>query len=323
MPRNSEDVLNQNLLKAIKQNFPKEVNLVSELMDTLSISREAVYRRLRGDMPFTLHEAAQIATKYNISLNDIANITLPENPTYELKPQRFYDLRDIDYKMLYEYRETLAFASKDTGSTQVFAANVFPQFPTNRYYLLAKYDAFRWVYQNQNISRVKPFHEIEFPEKLHELHKSIVDETMNIRDTTYIWSDRIFESVVKEIKYFSKIGLIRDEDVVKIKEELHVYIDFLERIVTRGRFDTGNKVQMYIMDLSSDAGYSYLETKNLHLSMIGTFAFNYVVSLKENALDIMKTRISSLLRISTLISESGQTARIDFFKNQRDIVETL
>lgn len=319
----SIDALNQNLLKAIRQNLPKDTSIVTELSDTLSISREAVYRRLRGDMSFTLYEAVLIADKYNISLNNVANISVTNNPTYELKPQHYYNLREIDYKMLYEYLETLHYASKDPNSKQVFAANVFPQFPTNRYYWLAKYDAFRWVYLNQDINTIKPFHEIDFPRKLHELYKSIMDESMNIKHTIYIWSTRIFESIIKEAQYFFKIGLIKEVDLKKVKEELLAYIDFLERIVTKGKFDTGNILQMYIIDLSSDAGYSYLETKDLHLSMIGAFAFNQVVSLDENALSIMKARIDSLLRVSTLISESGATVRIEFFKAQRDIVNTL
>ena len=35
-------------------------------MDTLCIGREAIYRRLRGEVPFTLEEAALISRKLGV-----------------------------------------------------------------------------------------------------------------------------------------------------------------------------------------------------------------------------------------------------------------
>lgn len=51
------DVLNNNLIEALKMKIPDGVNLANELMDVLYIGKEAVYRRLRGEVPFTLAEA--------------------------------------------------------------------------------------------------------------------------------------------------------------------------------------------------------------------------------------------------------------------------
>lgn len=52
------DQLNTGLISAMKEKLPQDTNLANLLMDILYIGKEAVYRRLRGEVPFTLAEAA-------------------------------------------------------------------------------------------------------------------------------------------------------------------------------------------------------------------------------------------------------------------------
>ena len=49
---------NANLIEAMKEKLPLKGQLADMLMDTLYIGKEAVYRRLRGEVPFTLQESA-------------------------------------------------------------------------------------------------------------------------------------------------------------------------------------------------------------------------------------------------------------------------
>lgn len=51
------DQLNTGLISAMKEKLPQGTNLANLLMDILYIGKEAVYRRLRGEVPFTLAEA--------------------------------------------------------------------------------------------------------------------------------------------------------------------------------------------------------------------------------------------------------------------------
>ena len=45
-----QEVLHDNLLKAIREKLPYEENLASVLGNLLCIGKEAIYRRLRGDV---------------------------------------------------------------------------------------------------------------------------------------------------------------------------------------------------------------------------------------------------------------------------------
>lgn len=55
--------LNTGLIEAIKEKIPANSNLANVLIDILFIGREAVYRRLRGEVPFTLTEAGNYLQK--------------------------------------------------------------------------------------------------------------------------------------------------------------------------------------------------------------------------------------------------------------------
>ena len=55
---------NTNLIEAMKEKLPLKGKLADMLMDTLYIGKEAVYRRLRGEVPFTLQEAALVSRKF-------------------------------------------------------------------------------------------------------------------------------------------------------------------------------------------------------------------------------------------------------------------
>ena len=62
---------NANLIEAMKDKLPVKGKLADMLMDTLYIGKEAVYRRLRGEVPFTFKEAALVSRKLGISLDTI------------------------------------------------------------------------------------------------------------------------------------------------------------------------------------------------------------------------------------------------------------
>ena len=44
--------LNTGLVNAVREKLPSKENLANTLMDILYIGKEAIYRRLRGEVPF-------------------------------------------------------------------------------------------------------------------------------------------------------------------------------------------------------------------------------------------------------------------------------
>ena len=158
--------------------------------------------------------------------------------------------------------------------------------------------------------------------------KNFFDEYMlemkNFNKTYYVFDNGLFRFFVDRVNYFNTIRLIEKEDVLKIKEDLHSMLDYLEKMAISGRFkETGNAVNIYISDIDITTGYTYFESKNIHLTMIKSFILSYITSYDGETFEIMKHWINALIKISTLITLTNEKQRVLFFEKQRNIVNEL
>ena len=63
-------ILNE-LISTMKERIPQDMNLANTLADILCMGKEAVYRRLRGEVSFTIDEVALLSQKLGISIDQI------------------------------------------------------------------------------------------------------------------------------------------------------------------------------------------------------------------------------------------------------------
>jgi len=315
------DILNKNLLDLIKIRLPEGTNIANVLMDILFIGKEAVYRRLRGEVPFTLQEAVLISQKLNVPLDRIASNTTSDNIFVELKNVRYYDMREIDYYMLEEYLGILDIIIDEPESEFVYCSNLFPIYPSLKSELFCKFHSFKWMYLNMDTNQIKRFEDLELCPRYFQLNTNIIDRLCKMKNTTYIWDSLSYECVLREAKYFLSIHLFAPETVRAIREEMHILIDRFEELAMKGHFENGSKVDIYISNINFDTTYSYLESEKFQISMVGVLGLNNVTSTEKKALDVIKARTLSLKKASTMISESGEMVRISFFDAQRKLVD--
>lgn len=317
------DVLNTNLIEVMKEKIPDGVNLANTLMDILYIGKEAVYRRLRGEVPFTLNEASIISKKLGVSLDQIVGISYTNNAMFDLNLLHYSDPIKTYYTILDHYLEVFEALHDDPTSELSTASNMIPQTFYLQYENLSKFRLFKWMYQNEKVNCVKYFSELTISDELKQVQKDFVKATQYIQTTNYIWDCMMFHYLVNDIKYFASIHLITDEEVTNLQAYLLQLLDDLEAIASKGKFDTGKDVHIYISNINFEATYSYVETSNLQLSLIRIFSINSITSRDKDMCKSMKEWVQSLRKFSTMISESGEMQRIQFFKKQREIVENM
>ena len=63
--------IQQRIFESIKKQLPKDEKIATVLMNTLFLSQDAVYRRLRGDVPLSIYETKKLCEAYNISFDEI------------------------------------------------------------------------------------------------------------------------------------------------------------------------------------------------------------------------------------------------------------
>jgi len=314
--------LNANVINAIRGILPEETHLFQFLSNILPLHKEALYRRLRGDVVFTLYEIYLIAESIGLSLDYLVKPTDNKNVTFDLVLQQFQDTEEDPFTGRSRFEKILGYILADPSSKFELSHNLFPQVPTHLFYHLSKYISFKWIYKDR-VGEATPFKEVEYPQEIFQTHKKNSLETMNIKNTSYIWDHTIVEMMVREIKYFEDMNLLDSEDVAILKKELHEFLNFVEEMTIKGVFPTGNRVDIYISHLNSDAAYSYMESPRFKVCIVGVFDLQYVVSTDSLAIDIMKKKITSLKKGATLITGSSDFYRIPFFCKQHELVNML
>ena len=88
------------LINQMKERIPPGHNLANYLTDTLYMGKEAVYRRLRGEVAFTFDEIAVISHNLGISIDQIIGNHLSNRVTFDLNLLHSPNLMESYYEIV-------------------------------------------------------------------------------------------------------------------------------------------------------------------------------------------------------------------------------
>ena len=311
------------LINEMKERIPQGQNLANYLTDTLYMGKEAVYRRLRGEVAFTFDEIAVISHNLGISIDQIIGNHLSNRVTFDLNLLHSPNLYESYHEIVERYLRIFS-SMKEDGNAEIYSAtNTIPFTLYSSYEYLSKFRLCRWIYQNGKVKTPNSLSDMHVPEKIITAHKKLSEGLKRPRKTFFIWDSDIFQSFVKEIKYFAGLNMLSDDDIEVMKQELNRLLDEMEQIAARGEYPNGNKVYLYLSNINFEATYTFLEKGSFQLCMFRLYAINYMDSQHPEICRAQKEWIQSLKRYSTLISQSGEIQRMIFFTKQREIVDTL
>ncbi|MDH6344249.1 hypothetical protein M2480_003062 [Parabacteroides sp. PFB2-12] len=317
--------MNKAFSSALEKKIPKKTVLADFVATTLCMEKETAYRRLRGEVPFTLRETSILALKLNISLDEI--IVQGENDSCNkllMRLPKSYLNVDKKSPIIHDaiaYLETLM---EDSYSEFAMALSGIPFTLFFPYRLLSRFMLLKYAHHADNSLTSTPYDRIVEPNELIDCRNDLECLLKEITETYYIWDRNIVKTLVDDIKYAKSIRLITDEDIVGLKKELYRFLNDLESLASRGRYEeTGNKFELYISDAHIDISYAYISSPERHASMLSSFIFYMMMSEDANAFAQVNHWIKSLKRYSTLISGIGERERILFFDQQREAVDAL
>lgn len=319
---NKEELLQKRFISLLKEKIPNQ--LVSTLTDILPLEKEAIYRRLRGEVSFSFYEIVTLSSHLGVSLDYIANIISPyRSQYYQLHVRDYTEFKSIDWKMSNNYIEAINMAADSAYSEFGIAANMLPihvsllHQPLYRIYLL------KWRYQFSTIPKnMLTYSGIEVPKEEKDTYIRYLQAVKRIKHTFIIWDSSFFVSLINDINYFHSIRVINHDEMYMLKEEMFRLLDTIENFADTGEFDgTGNRVETYISNLNFDTTYSYLYSDSICISMNNAYTLGAFTSLEKEACEDMKRWVSGLKKSSSLISGVAQREKVLFFKKQREILE--
>lgn len=315
---------NDKLIETIKRRIVKKTSVAEALMEILPMRKEAIYRRLRGEVQFSFEEASIISQKMNFSLDEI---TVSDKDNYTVfNINLYHNLPPLD-AYLKSSISTLDDMLKLEGNSGVFlnlATNSIPQGLLAKYEHLSKIQYYKWLHDSGRIQddTYKKYSEISFPKGLMDLQ----DKFLSISDrltTTYILTDCIFDSFIRNIVFFKDLGLIDIEEVTIIKEELHKLIDELGTIMANGTYLNDAKISIYLANVHFESSYAFMKSKNQTYTYSLIYLVNYAKSKNYAKYEAYKDAFEVLKSYSTLVSKSGLVKRMEFLQTQHELVDSM
>jgi len=110
----------------MKERVPKGQNLASNLADILCMGKEAVYRRLRGEVSFSIEEVAIISHKLGISIDQVVGDHHSNKVTFDLNLHHSSNAIDSYYEILNRYLQIFDFVKEDNSTEIYTASNLLP-----------------------------------------------------------------------------------------------------------------------------------------------------------------------------------------------------
>ena len=229
-----KDALNNGLIKAMREHLPEETNLANYIMDIISIGKEAVYRRLRGEVPFTFYEVSLLSQSLGISLDQIVGTNRAEGAVFNLNVSNNMSQMESYHDILKRYHKLFTFAKEDPKSVLSAACNIVPFTFYSPYERLTKFRLCRWMHQNNGMKITASMSDIVVTEKILESQRKLMQECRQVPSTYTILDNNIFQSLVREIKYFAGLNMLSDDDIEVMKQELNRLLDEMEQIAALG-----------------------------------------------------------------------------------------
>ncbi|GHT04299.1 hypothetical protein FACS189423_06770 [Bacteroidia bacterium] len=311
---------------ALEEKIPKKTKLAGFLAETLNIEKESAYRRLRSDIQFSFREIFLLANTMNISLDKIARGAIAENQSKillemstpgDLSGEKANGMIELAFDFY-----TQLVAQSYSEMAMALSGISFSLYQSNS--LLSRFYSLKYAYHNGNPTIRIPFGEIIETKKQLEVREKFSGLYHQIKNTAYIWDNKIIPVLVNDIRYFQNIHLLRKEEKDALKEELFRFLNNLEQLATDGEFkDTGNKFELYISDIDIDNTYGCAWSEQVYISFHKAFIFMATISKDASVYKNVSDWIKSIKKCSVCISVINDKERTLFFDKQREIVNIL
>ena len=310
-------------IAALYEKYPKRSLLIQVLSDLLCLEREAVYRRLRKDVSFSIHEIVKISSEWNISLDKISGIHSGQI-LFMMQPMNYISPSEDELKYLRQIIDAINHF-KDFPKTEFMnVCNKLPRQLLANYPYLNQFYLFKCNYQYGEDSKVIPFSQIITSQAKMELDIDYSNAIKHVPCSNFIWDRMIFNFLANSVLYFHSIHLITDNEKELIKKDLYELLNYMLDVANKGCYPESQcKVNLYISQLNIDTNYSYTYTPEANICFIHAFEKSEFYTYNQQMVEKFRNWMQLKKRTSIQISEVDERSRIDFFSKQLQLIDEL
>jgi len=314
--------LKEILINNILQNIPGNIKPVNCLSEILDLGRESVYRRLNGQIDFTLAEIVKLSTELNFSLNEIHSEYDKNLAAFEYYRERAISPKQGFLVMLQAfYTKMQVVFEAEERYTDIALNRLITSFIL-QYRYLYKFAYYKWVHLFDKVPLNYYYKELELSKDVLDLTKKASYFQQRL-DKTVVLDEYFLYNTIQEIKYYKDRDLIDEEETALIKNDLKKFIDDFQIILDTGQSRGGAKWEVYLCSKNISSNASCLNYDDKISSSFWIHSDSAINTSDKQIYMMQKEWINSLKKYSTLITQSNQMMQADFLNRQYRLVEDL
>lgn len=327
-----EDIHNiqQRIFDAIKLQLPKDEKIASVLMNTLFLSQDAVYRRLRGDVPLTIFETKTLCEAFNISFDEMDSYK-KGRVSFTYQP---LDRIGLNFESwLTGLRDGLKQIRNMENTSMIMSINDTPIFQLFNLPHLTRFKFFFWAKTYLKIPAYE--NELFKREKIDKRVLSIGIEAHNIYNsipTKEIYSAETLRGTLRQIQYYFDARLFEEpvyaleliDNLIQLIHHLRAQTDIGRKFAFGNEAPSaGNELEVYFNEtfisdntylIQSDSGSGVYFTHNV---------MNYLFTTDPYYIRESEFILDKLVNNSNPISKVNVKERNRFFAELESNVKTF
>lgn len=308
------------LFQRIKELLPPHVSLVDAVAETLHLSSDSAYRRIRGETPMVLDEVKELCQYYKISLDQLLDVKSGSvlfqnvrinihNYTYETYLSDL--LKQVQYVNSFIQKEII-YLTKDV--------------PIFHNFYFKPLIAFRYFFWMKSILQKPEYADREFElncvsQEIEELSRELVRAYEKI-PSTEIWNTECINSVISQIEFYKDSGYFSSAaDIKTVYESLEETFLHLKNQVEYGcKFmpdenpDTKkSNFRFFYNRVVLGDNTIMVMTDRVKTVFLNYDVLNYMLTRDEAFCSPRYDDLQNLMKKSTLISQTSEKQRNIFF----------
>lgn len=208
-------LLQQNLFQIIKSKLNKEANLAKVIAETLNVSIDAAYKKIKGERLIDMSELQVLLAEFKIPIADIDTVNTYNRVWFNFKPINGIDFTYKDY--LKQMVNNLNWLINSNVNYIIYSAKEVPMFYNFMFPELGCFKSFVW---QKSILNLPNFNTLQFD--IYDLDNEIIElgstiyELFNKIRSKEIWNFETVNCTLKQIEYYKLSGLFANEASLKM-----------------------------------------------------------------------------------------------------------
>lgn len=315
-------------LETLKKYLPESISFPSWVADTLNISLDSAYRRMRAETILSFDEGLILMQAAKIH----PAMVFPASPNVvSFMVGSLSNTRQSFNEYMERLTQDLSLLGSAPDNSVIYAAEDIPLFYHFYSKALCYFKLFYWMKGIQGVQDLPAeVYSVDMFGDFFEKKATLIFKQYAQVNTTEIWTDETIQSTLSQIRFYWDSGLIPNpNDAVQILNELSEVVQLIksqseqsERLFAN-EAPTGKEYVLYISDLMIGTNTVLLHVNNQTISYLSYNTFNSMKTNNPHFNQQTNAWLQNLISKSTLASGVGEKYRHIFFKNMFQKIDQL